>query len=391
MKDSKIKIDIHSLYEILQDNFSIFFLEKVINNFKNIEAKIAIQEFINEFSPVFIYEAYYYLAKNSLIDENNFFRSEKLQRKVKEYRMISTKKTVKSSYIKEIARKMDITFNEDVYDINIIGENNTIKRLNFSEYNKRVDKEFFDSCCLTNIEFFKVLFKEMTKLSEMDYNNIIEVIINNNKRNTNILEKGLSGTRYSYRSSKLFKNTTIQEDDKFFILYRFNILKTIIELKKYFTKSQIVIEINDVLIINLDRFMNKIIAYEIEVLGKDIQSLDTEFINELGIKLDNEMLKNEKEFFHLSRQLRNNIHYNKIDELNNDIYNSIIKLQEKYLNIVYRKIKNCLYFNLDEEDILMNKFFEYCIKNNINQEEIEENYENYYTQFYYNKYINRNL
>ena len=48
-KKSNKNIDMHSLYEILQDNFSIVFLGKILNSFQNIEAKIAIEEFISNF------------------------------------------------------------------------------------------------------------------------------------------------------------------------------------------------------------------------------------------------------------------------------------------------------------------------------------------------------
>ena len=64
-KKSNKDIDIHSLYEILQDNFSIAILGNILNRFHNTEAKIAIEEFISNFSPVLIYEAYLYLKKIS--------------------------------------------------------------------------------------------------------------------------------------------------------------------------------------------------------------------------------------------------------------------------------------------------------------------------------------
>ena len=109
MENSNIKIDIHSLYEILQDNFSIALLGKVLNKINNIEAKIAIQEFIIDFSPVLIYEAYLYLKSNNLVEENKFYKSKELKNKVEEYRMITAKKKVKeSNYIKSITEKMGI-------------------------------------------------------------------------------------------------------------------------------------------------------------------------------------------------------------------------------------------------------------------------------------------
>ena len=39
----------------------------------------------------------------------------------------------------------------------------------------------------------------------------------------------------------------------------------------------------------------------------------------------------------------------------------------------------------------MNDFFQYCNENNISQEEIMENYNDYYIQYYYKKNIDRKL
>lgn len=397
MKDSSVKMDIHSLYEILQDNFSIAFLGKVLNRINNIEAKNAIQEFIIDFSPVLIYEAYLYLKSNNLIEENKFYKSKELKNKVEEYRMITAKKKVKKSdYIKSITQKMGLAFDEDVYDINVIAENNQVKGFNFAEYKKREEKNFLEMCYSTNLEFAKVTFKEITRISEIDYNNIIKLIIENKIEDIEKLEKSLAGVRYSYKSSKLFKNTTIQDEDKFFILYRFNTLNTIIELKKFLKTNKIVIDTNNGLSINIDKFIDKIIALEIDILGRDIQSLDTEYIKKLGKELDEKMLndkkiKAEENFYQLSRKLRNNIHYKKIEELDEEIYVDVVSLQEEYLDKIYNEMKKNIYFSLDKDDMLMNDFFQYCNENNISQEEIMKNYNDYYIQYYYKKYIDRKL
>ena len=383
-------VDIHSLYEILQDNFSIVILGKILNNFHNTEAKIAIEEFISNFSPVLIYEAYFYLKNNNLIEEEKFYRSEELKNKVRDYRMLATKKKVKeSNYIENITRKMGIEFNEDVYDINVIVKNNKVRGFNFAEYNKKEEKNFLEMCYLTNEEFAKVTFKEIIKLSELDYESIINKILDRKDDEIKILEKRLSGIRYSYKSSKIFKNSKIQENDKIFILYRINILKTIIELRKSFKNIKIIIKINDTIILDINKFINKIIALEIDILGSDIMSLNTEYTNNLQQELDRKMIQGNKNFYSLSRKLRNNIHYEKIEELDSNIYDIIESSQDKYINLVYDAMQKELIFRLDEEDILMNKFFKYCNKNDISQEEIEANYANYYFQYFYTKKINR--
>lgn len=389
-KKSNKNIDIHSLYEILQDNFSIVILGKILNRFQNIEAKIAIEEFISNFSPVLIYEAHFYLKNNNFIEEEKFYRSEELKNKVRDYRMLTTKKKIKeSNYIETITKKMGIEFGEDIYDINVIVKNNKVKRFNFSEYNKKKEKDFIEMCYWTNEEFSKVCFKEIVRLSESDYKNIINEILDKKSNEIRKLERRLSGIRYSYKSYKVFKNSNIQENDKLFILYRINILQIIIELRNFFRKNEITGRINDTIIIDVNNFFNKIIALEIDILGIDIRSLNTEYITKLQRKLDRKMLQGNKDFYSLSRKLRNNIHYEKIEELDLNTYNNIVNLQDKYINLVYDIMQKELSFRLDEENILMNNFFKYCNENDISKEEIELNYENYYTQYYYTKKINR--
>lgn len=389
-KKSNNNIDIHSLYEILQDNFSIVILGNILNRFHNIEAKIALEEFIVDFSPVLIYEAYLYLKNNNLIEEEKFYRNEELKNKVQEYRMLTTKKKIKkSNYIENITKKMGIEFDEDVFDINVIVKNNKVKRFNFAEYNKKEENDFLGKCYLTNEEFSKVCFKEIIKLSESDYKNIINEILDEKSNEIKKFERRLSGKRYSYKSSKIFKNSNIQENDKIFILYRINILQTIIELRNFFRKTEITCSINNIIVFDTNKFVNKIIALEIDILGKDIRSLNTEYITKLQEKLDKKMLQQNQDFYSLSRKLRNNIHYEKIEKLDLNTYNNIELLQDKYINLVYDIMLKELFFSLDEEDVLMNNFFKYCNENDISQQEIELNYENYYTQYYYTKNINK--
>ena len=389
-KKSNKNIDMHSLYEILQDNFSIVFLGKILNSFQNIEAKIAIEEFISNFSPVLIYEAHYYLKNNNFIEEEKFYRSEELKNKVRDYRMLTTKKKIKKSdYVENITEKMGIEFSEDVYDINVIVKNNKVKRFNFSEYNKKEEKDFIEMCYLTNEEFSKMCFKEIVKLSESDYKNTINEILEKKSNEIKKLERRLSGIRYGYKSSKIFKNSNIQENDKIFILYRINILQIIIELRNFFRKNEITGSINNTIILDTNKFLNKIIALEIDILGNDIRSLNTEYMTKLQQELDKKMLKDNKKFYSLSRKLRNNIHYEKIEELDLSTYNNIQFLQDKYINLVYDIMLKELFFRLDDEDILMNNFLKYCNENDISEKEIELNYENYYTQYYYTKKINK--
>ena len=390
MKDNKI--DMNSFYEILQDNISMVILEKILNGFKCIESKNAIEEFIADFSPVLIYEAYIFFKKKGLATKDNFYNNEKLRKKVEDYRMLTTKKRVPNSeYIHDIKENMGIDFKNDIFDINVVALDNVIRRFNFSEYNKIEERDFLGSCYLTNAEFSKITFKNLTVFSVDDYKNILNKIIEECMNDIKKLEVLLSGNRYSYRSSKLFLEADITEVDKYFILYRLNMIVILIELEKFFEKNNFTISANENIICDVHMFFSKIIALEIEILGNDIRNMNTNFSKSIQKKLDETLLKKNKNFYSLNRKLRNNIHYEKVDIIDEASYKELIKLQKEYLNIIYEEIKNKLHFNLDEEDILLSEFFKYCNDNNIEKDEIDRNYENYYTQYYYKKSIDRNF
>lgn len=306
--------------------------------------------------------------------------------------MLTTKKRVPNSeYIYDIKENMGIDFKNDIFDINVVALDNVIRRFNFSEYNKIEERDFLGSCYLTNAEFSKITFKNLTVFSVDDYKNILNKIIEECMNDIKKLEVLLSGNRYSYRSSKLFLEADITEVDKYFILYRLNMIVILIELEKFFEKNNFTISANENIICDVHMFFSKIIALEIEILGNDIRNMNTNFSKSIQKKLDETLLKKNKNFYSLNRKLRNNIHYEKVDIIDEASYKELIKLQKEYLNIIYEEIKNKLHFNLDEEDILLSEFFKYCNDNNIEKDEIYRNYENYYTQYYYKKSIDRNF
>ena len=92
--NDKENICLDSFYEIFQDNFIIVLIGKIIKKIQDIEARSALEEFISEFSPIFIYEAYKFFKNKKLIKEENFFNSIELKKKVSQYRMTTTKRKV---------------------------------------------------------------------------------------------------------------------------------------------------------------------------------------------------------------------------------------------------------------------------------------------------------
>lgn len=379
--NDKENICLDSFYEIFQDNFIIALIGEIIKQIKDIEARSALEEFISEFSPIFIYEAYKFLKNKKLIKEENFFNSIELKKKVSQYRMATTKRKVSSSsYIKEIIQKMGISLNEDVFDINIVLNNNKVNRFNFSNFIKQEDSSFFGGCYTTNYDFSRVIFKTLTNLKYENYNDITNLLLENFNQEIIKLEKELSGERYCYKSSKIFSNSKITEDDKYFILYRYNMLNIIKILKKFFSNINFSIELNGMSTIRANNFFRKICALEIVIIGNDIQSLKTEYTNILSKKLDEEILPYNNQFYSINRAFRNNIHYETIYKYDENKEN-IDNLQNKYIDIVIRNMLKEMNINIDEESESLTRFFYKCNELNIDKKEIDENYEDYYTQF----------
>lgn len=382
-------IYLDSIYEILQDNFTLVLLGEIVKKFKDKEAQSALEEFISEFSPMLIYEAYKFFKDKKFIQEEHFFNSPELKKKIRQYRNCNVKREVaESSYIKEIAQKMGIALNEEIFDINIVLSKNRLNRFNFSNYIKQEDNTFFGSCYATNYEFSRVIFKSLTNLKDEDYNEILNVLILKINDKIKELEKKLSGKRYSYKSSQLFKNSKISENDKYFILYRYTILNILKILKTFFASAELSIELDEKIFLNPIKFFRKIYALEIEIIGNDIRSLKTEYSNVLLEKLDRTILSNNNQFYRINRAFRDNIHYEIIYKFDGDV-KDIENLQEQYVNIVMQNMNNEMYLNIDDESNLLTKFLEKCNELNIDKSEIDENYEDYYTQFYFTGTIKR--
>lgn len=390
MENKLIKME--SVYELVQDNFFLVLLGKIENIFESQEAKISIQEIISHFSPVFIHEMYSYLNGEKIIDGKDFFKSDELKKSVSKYRMRATKQRInESDFISKISTDMGISFDKDIYDINVVVNDKCVKKINFSEFDIRENNTFFSNCYATNIDIARELIKMVLKIDENEYEKILDCIIEDLTNETNDFEKMLSGERYSYKSSKLFKNTNIKDIDKYFIMHNYNVLQLLLVLKIFFSDKNVKICNQSNLNIQTQKCIDKLCAVEIELIGNQIKDINTDFTNHLSNKIDEIVLNKNVDFFKLNRKIRNNIHYSKIEKIEEELYENISNIQEVYIRQVLETFENELFFELDEEDTNINNFFQYCIENDIDKEEIDNNYEDYYVQFYNKKYIIRKI
>lgn len=172
--------EINSINEILQDNFFIEFIGKIIDKFKNEEAKIALGKVIIEFSAIFLYEAYVFMKEKKWIDKDKFFINEDMKDKVMNEREFVKKIIKNSNYIKGLNNIMGIDFDEETYDINIVC-NNKLIMLNFPKFLKDRETNFWESCLKTNNIMANEIMKKLSFFNEEQCNCIINTFIDKKK------------------------------------------------------------------------------------------------------------------------------------------------------------------------------------------------------------------
>lgn len=203
------------------------------------------------------------------------------------------------------------------------------------------------------------------------------------------MEKKLAGERYSYSTFKLFLNSGIEKMDKIFILYRYNMINILNELYNFFKQFCIEIDLANIIKISSKKFIRKIYAIEITMIGRDILNSNTEFMKKIKESIDKTISNQYEDFFVVNRKIRNNIHYLYVEEIDESYTKDIVEIQNEYMKLVENYIINKMNFKIEQQDIIITKFFRKCIELKITEKEMKENYENYYIQFYFTGTIKR--
>lgn len=135
--------------------------------------------------------------------------------------------------------------------------------------------------------------------------------------------------RYSYSTSLMFRNSKLTDEEKYFILYRYNLVKFALMIKEL---QPISINITEAIPINTNITYRKIKALAIETIYNDMKALDSPIIKKIKKTLSHNI--KDVLFFSTNRKMRNNIHYNKIDEISEEELALLDKYQDVYLNTV---------------------------------------------------------
>lgn len=152
------------------------------------------------------------------------------------------------------------------------------------------------------------------------------------KRITDNLHQKFLFKRYSYSTALIFKNSKLTDAEKYFILYRYNLVKFALIIKDL---QPVSIKISEALSINTDITYRKIKALVIETIYNDMKNMESQKLSILK-RIDEKISKNIKNnlFFSINRKLRNNIHYNKRAEISDEDLALLDEYQDVYLNTV---------------------------------------------------------
>lgn len=303
-----------------------------------------------------------FIAKQELSDFLLFFSSifcdEVIKYKfgqIKNYNQETLKKLIdklRSSYLKfcpkynsERTRKsikeMGINFNEYVFDITLILQNNKLIDTNFSTWSRRKTEHLykeFNGIVLSPRKWIKNSFPQYNAYFEQMRKKYVDYYVSKFKKIEMKFEEK------SYSSYKLLNNS-LTADEKVYIIYRLGILKSVKFISDFFEEiAYSLVNIEEQQIIDFQRFILKIKATIIEMLWNDKNQNEIPFLNNA---LNNLKSKIDSKFFSVNRKCRNNIHYGFYHKLYKNDYDILNKYQDIYLDYIISEFEKNINYNFD--------------------------------------------
>ena len=308
--------------ELLNDSFWLAYILKFIEKVDNIWIKSYISNFMLFFASIYAHEL---IVANfgNMSPDITMTRKELKDIRMNNIKLLPMENT---ESIKNKMKDMGIDFEHYVFDMIIICDSNLeLFDTNFRmwEYQKKNEEQFENLNAIVNTpltwtkRFLGKYYEEIFALLEELSDKYVESINKYNFKD------------YTYPSCKLF-NSKLSIDEKIYIMQRYGLIKSVIWLEDIF-KEKIKLEIGD-LKFDFERFLLKIKAIVIEIIGNDRNNSNYEVIKELLIINERTI---DSRFFKINRKMRDNIHYNKINELTSEEIEILKKYQDIYLkNII---------------------------------------------------------
>ncbi len=327
-KEEKINMENEAIFEIIQDFIFLYFLVMIESETDDAELRSLLDSVNGFLISVFSHE----LINSKYCNKEEFEAAD-----------LAVVRSIRTSYLKnppkangklinELKDSTGVDFKYFAFDCVVTvdkSNSNDLICINFSDF---VVHKFYKSN--TNV------FNQISRLPAtvinaffkglgVDYSELYDRIKPISKNAIDSWKQKFSFKRYAYSTFLMFKNSKLTNEEKYFILYRYNLIKFALIIKELQPLS---INIIETIPINTDITYRKIKALAIETIYNDIKALDLPITQKIKRSLSYNI--NNMLFFSTNRKMRNNIHYNKKEEISEEELALLDKYQDVYLNTV---------------------------------------------------------
>ena len=366
-----------TILELFRDLFGFEVILEIKRRMKDLEAKNYVSLFLSMIAPVLVYELADSLEKLKWINSKKDFFEPGIYNKVQKERMRVLKSViVDSKRAVSASEQMGLDFTKKVYDMNIVISGNKLLDMNYETFVDSItDLGFWDSLFGFPKRTINILLNELGTSCTIEQFYEMDDIPTGLTGYANRIDTELCPQKYSYSSYKLFcKSSSLDDIDKFFILYRYRMISSTLLLERLLPPLKL--EIKGACIIDIRSYIRKWKAVIIEVLGKELNELKTDFGERIRSEIDRRVI--DKSFFPNNRKLRNNAHYQKTEILSSEEISIVDRYQNIYLQTIESIILEQLNISIDEECRYMTSFAKDCSERGLSYEDIKRDYPNNY-------------
>lgn len=324
-----------TIFEIIQDFTFLYFLVATENETDDAELRSLLDSVNGFFVSIFSHE----LMNSKYFKKGDFDNGYlKAIREIREA-FLKNSPMPNGKLMNELKNSTGVDFEHVVFDNVIIVDkkhSNDLICTNFSDFVIR-------KCCRDYADLFSQLskipeavvdyfFKGIYSGLKIDNYELYNEMKFQSKSITDNLHQKFLFKRYPYSTALIFKNSKLTDAEKYFILYRYNLVKFALIIKDL---QPVSIKISGAVSINIDITYRKIKALVIETIYNDMKNMESQKLSILK-RIDENISKNIKNnlFFSINRKLRNNIHYNKRAEISDEDLALLDEYQDVYLNTV---------------------------------------------------------
>ena len=316
--------------EVLQDLFTMYTCFNIQSKIKNPFIQELYGYIMVFFYSVFLHELY----KANLIDENQYTQIPKSLMNEFRQRFLKKKVEIGKLHLDSICKEMGIDFNYFVYDIILTVDTKDRSKLysvNFGLWDlEKIEKEkleLFNSLAGVPEKLIRELLHDtMSKEIADDFVKVIDAAC---EEFAAAIDSQMSPTKYPYSSAVFFKDTEMNEQDKYIVMYYYSYFSLFAMLDKFVPALKVE---GEVININVPYSTMKLKSMLIGAFGEAIVGLDTPMVK--NMKKQIEYCFGKTDVFKLNRRLRNNLHYKEVDKLSVKELEEIDVFQRKYMEII---------------------------------------------------------